>query len=309
MPSTIWYLAEGFTGKGFSTYILVQNPNEIPATVAIHYLLEQGGTIQREHVVGAYQRYTIVAGAGDQVGSGQAFSAVVYADLPVIVERSMYYPLGGHNTFGSTHPSTTWYLADGSSKPGFETFILIQNPQQGDANLELSYMLPDGRTVTTRHLVPSMSRYTVVAGASAEVGPDEEFSTLISSDVPVVVERAMYFETGGHCSIGVTFASTQWYLAEGYTGEGFRTLLAIQNPNPLEASVQIVYLKDDGELVVRAHTIPATSRYTVNVGDPEELGPGAAFSIHVISDQPVVVERAMYFDRGGHVSAGMPIED
>jgi subtilisin family serine protease len=309
MPSTIWYLAEGYTGDAFSTFILVQNPNNLPATVAVHYFLEQGETIQRVHSVAAQQRYTIVAGDEDEVGSDQAFSAVVYTDLPVIVERSMYFPLGGHNTFGIPYPSETWYLAEGSTRPGFETFILIQNPQRTDANLDITYMTQDGRTVTTQHLVVSLSRYTVNAGTLGEVGPDAEFSTLIASDVPVIVERAMYFETGGHCSVGATSASTEWYLAEGYTGEGFATQLAIQNPNSMEASVVISYLKDDGEQVVREHVIPATSRYTVNVGEPEELGPEAAFSVRLVSDQPVVVERAMYFLRGGHVSPGMTSEN
>lgn len=305
MPSTIWYLAEGYTGAGFSTYILIQNPNDVPASVTIHYLLEEGEVIQREHTVGALQRYTVVAANRDQVGSDQAFSTVVYADLPIIVERSMYYPLGGHNTFGITYPSETWYLAEGSTRPGFETFILIQNPQQADANLDVTYMMSDGRTITTQHQLSALSRYTISAGQPDEVGPGEEFSTLITSDTPVVVERAMYFETGGHCSIGVTTASTQWYLAEGYTGEGFTTLLAIQNPGSAEASVVVSYLKDDGEQVVREHVIPPASRYSVNVGEPEELGQDAAFSVHLLSDQPVVVERAMYFALGGHVSPGM----
>jgi subtilisin family serine protease len=309
MPSTIWYLAEGYTGNAFSTYILVQNPNDLPATVAVHYLLEQGESIRRVHSVGAQRRYTIVAGVDDEVGPDQAFSVVVYTDLPVIVERSMYFPLGGHNTFGVPYPNETWYLAEGSTRPGFETFILIQNPQQTEANLDITYMTQDGGTVTTQHLVAPMSRYTVSAGTPAEVGPDVEFSTLITSDVPVVVERAMYFETGGHCSVGVTSASTEWYLAEGYTGEGFVTHLAVQNPNSTQASVVISYLKDDGERVLREHVIPATSRYTVNVGELEELGPEAAFSVRLVSDLPVVVERAMYFASGGHVSPGMMSED
>jgi len=305
VPSTIWYLAEGYTGDGFETYILIQNPTDAPTTVRVSYLLEQGGTIEREHIVGALERYTIVAGALDEVGIDQAFSTVINSDLPVIVERSMYFPLGGHNTFAVTHPVITWYLAEGSTEQEFETFILIQNPQQTEANLEVTYQMPDGSEITTQHLVQPMSRMTINAGAPTEIGPDRTFSTIVTSDVPVVVERAMYFATGGHSTIGATAPATSWFLAEGFTGEGFGTQLSIQNPNADEAAVVISYLMDDGEHFEKQHLIAAHSRYTIRVHDVDELGPGVAFSTRVTSDIPVVVERAMYFETGGHVSGAM----
>jgi hypothetical protein len=38
----------------------------------------------------------------------------------------------------------------------------------------------------------------------SEVGVDAAFSTRIESDQPIIVERAMYFPTGGHNAPGVT---------------------------------------------------------------------------------------------------------
>jgi hypothetical protein len=37
----------------------------------------------------------------------------------------------------------------------------------------------------------------------AEVGPNQAFSIRLLSSVPVIVERAMYFPSGGHNTVGI----------------------------------------------------------------------------------------------------------
>ena len=64
-----------------------------------------------------------------------AVSTTVTADVPVIVERAMYWPGGGgewyeaHNSFGATAVGTRWGLAEGrvGMGEGFETYILLAN--------------------------------------------------------------------------------------------------------------------------------------------------------------------------------------
>ncbi len=201
--STQWYLAEGYTGQGFGTYILIQNPNVGAATVEVTYMLQGGGVVSRQHVVEGQSRYTIVAGDAGEVGPDAAFSTKVVSDVPVIVERAMYFGNGGHNTIGVTAPALEWYLAEGYTGQGFGTYILIQNPNAGAATVEVTYMLQGGGVVSRQHVVEGQSRYTIVAGDAGEVGPDAAFSTKVVSDVPVIVERAMYFGNGGHDTIAV----------------------------------------------------------------------------------------------------------
>jgi hypothetical protein len=64
-------------------------------------------------------------------------------------------------------------------------------------------MLDGGGTILKTHTIPAESRYTIVTQAPEEVGLDQAFSTRIVSDLPVVVERAMYFQSGGHASCAV----------------------------------------------------------------------------------------------------------
>ncbi len=61
---------------------------------------------------------------------------------------------------------------------------------------------------------------------------------------------------------------------------------------------------DDGTNLTRLHTVPANSRYTIAAHDPAEVGLDQAFATRLDSDQPVIVERAMYWAGGGHGTVG-----
>jgi len=203
-----------------------------------------------------------------------------------------------------TYGSQTWFLAEGFTGSGFGTFILIPNPNPDPATVTVTYMLDDGTNLTHSHTVQAESRYTIAAHDPAEVGPDQAFATRIDSDQPVIVERAMYWAGGGHNTIGLTGTSQTWFLAEGFTGAGFGTFILIQNPNPDPATVTVTYMLDDGTNLTRSHTVPAESRYTIAAHDPAEVGPDQAFATRIDSDQPVIVERAMYWPDDGHNTIG-----
>ncbi|MFQ6014799.1 MAG: hypothetical protein ACE5NP_05090, partial [Anaerolineae bacterium] len=124
------------------------------------------------------------------------------ADRPIIVERAMYFSNGGHNTIGVTAPSTVWYLAEGYTGGGFGTYILIQNANDEATTVQVTYMVQGGSNISREHRVGANSRYTIVAGAESEVGPDRAFATRLVADRPIIVERAMYFSSGGHNTVG-----------------------------------------------------------------------------------------------------------
>ena len=64
-------------------------------------------------------------------------------------------------------------------------------------------MMQGGGTNVRTHTVPGNSRYTIVAGDASQIGEDEAFSTKLTFSVPIIVERAMYFDGGGHSTIRV----------------------------------------------------------------------------------------------------------
>ncbi|MDP2728146.1 MAG: glycosyl hydrolase family 18 protein, partial [Dehalococcoidia bacterium] len=187
----------------------------------------------------------------------------------------------------------TWYLAEGCTCQPFDTWILLMNPNESPANVTVTFMKEDGSTLEKRYKVAPKSRFNLFAN---QVVPGAAISTRVDSDVPVFVERSMYFGHDGHNTPGVNGPERTWYLAEGYTGPGTDTWVLIMNPNPQETKATVTFMKEDGGLVERTYTLAPTSRRSIYAN---EVVPNASFSTRVVADQPVVVERAMYFGQGG----------
>ncbi len=109
-------------------------------------------------------------------------------------------------------PSDTWYLAEGSTGVdpalgNFETWVLVQNPGDSEATVNITYMTPGGAVTGPTVLLAPGSRDTVNV---AETLPDEwSVSTRVQSDVPIIAERSMYWNSSAgilrqaaHDSIG-----------------------------------------------------------------------------------------------------------
>jgi hypothetical protein len=179
----------------------------------------------------------------------------------------------------------------------------VQNPGDEEANVQLFYQTPtgeeDGPEIT-------LAPHTRETRNVADVLPNEwSVSTRVVSDQPVIAERAMYWNTlagvyrqAAHGSIGVTAPAENWYLAEGSTGIGeqgsFETWIEVQNPGDEEANVQLFYQTPAGEEDGPEITLAPHTRETRNVADvvPNEF----SVSTRVVSDQPVIAERAMYWN-------------
>jgi hypothetical protein len=127
----------------------------------------------------------------------ESFSAVAGGGNGVIVERAMYgnNRKWAHNTIGVTAPATAWYLAEGSTGAGFETWVLVQNPNPNNVSVDLTFMTPSGEVHGPTASVPANSRMTF--NVADYVRNTDEVSTKVESSGPtgadgVIVERAMY---------------------------------------------------------------------------------------------------------------------
>ncbi len=117
---------------------------------------------------------------------------------------------------------------------------------------------------------------------------------------------------GGHCVMGATQLSTQFYFAEGTTRSGFESWLTLQNPHDHDITVNAVYQLGQGQGVPRerSYGVKAGSRRTVFVAD--EVGKEKDVSVALNSDQTFLAERPIYFAyayaglaaKGGHCVVG-----
>ena len=94
-------------------------------------------------------------------------------------------------------PGKSWYLAEGSTGTNeygsFETWVLVQNPGDDKAEVDLFYQTPAGEKKGPHISVGAHTRTTVNV---ADVVPNEfSVSTRVTSDNPVIAERAMYWNT------------------------------------------------------------------------------------------------------------------
>jgi hypothetical protein len=293
-PVPTWYLAEGSTAGGMETWVLVQNPNDSEAEVELTYITPAGAIPGPREKIPANSRKTYEV--AKTVPDTWEVSTKVTSDKEVIAERAMYGNgrTWGTDSIGVTAPATTWYLAEGSTAGGMETWVLVQNPNDKEADVSLTYMTPSGARPGPREKIPANSRKTYEV---AKTVPDTwEVSTKVTSEngVGVTAERAMYGNgrTWAHDSVGTATISKNWYLAEGSTAGGMETWVLVQNPNDSEAEVELTYITPAGAIPGPREKIPANSRKTYEVA--KTVPDTWEVSTKVTSDKEVIAERAMY---------------
>ncbi len=282
------------------------------------FLFKGGDTpLSDDFEVPAQSRLTLDVNA--MVGAGQDVSIMCEGGSSYVAERPMYFDYtgagehwtGGHDVVGASAPRTAWYFAEGYTGPGFDEWICVLNPGDGDVDLTFRFQTQAEEIVVGGKSVPAHSRETFKANDLLE-GKTYETSLKLVASEPVVAERPMYFDylgagaprhwSGGHCVMGAPDLATEYYFAEGYTGSGFEEYLTIQNPHAAEISVDALYQlgPGQGDPVNRSYTVPAKGRRTVFVNGPEGVGAGVDASVHLTCGETFLAERPMYFDYTGY---------
>ena len=301
LPRAAWYFAEGSTARPFDLWLLLQNPNAAAATAKVTYMKPDGTQVIREEWLPPNSRKSVLV---NQVVPETELSIKVESDSLLFAERAMYFRTDGHDTVGATVPSTQWYMAEGSSRGDFDTWILLQNPLNGQARATVTFLTSEGHRKEMEVLLPPTSRRSIYAN---QVIPDAEFSTVVLSDQPIVAERSMYFrQSGGHGSIAASQLAKNWYLAEGQTGDGYDTWLLVLNPNQAAANLKVTLFREDGTTSEGHYAALPGSRLSIYANN---VVPSGRFGIQVESDQPIAVERSLYFagGKGGHNVVAAPL--
>jgi|GEM_PF-1640189 len=297
-PGTTWYFAEGSTEAPFQTWLHLFNPSASQtATVTVRFYASSS-LPPVTLVVPPIQRTSLYL---NQIVPPSAFGMKVSASLPIIAERSMFFRQDGSAVVGIPAPSPNWVLAEGSTQPPFDTWILLLNPNDAPATVVLQLLAQGGQQQVSTVVLPSRSRTSLYMN---QIFPNAAFSTRISSDQPIVVERSMYKTTGGgDTAPGALYPQNAWYFAEGSTQPPFDTWYLIENPNPHPVRILLrFYLEAGGPGKLLDFEIPALSRYSLYANQVQPNTAGGATIISV--GGPVVAERAMYFRNGASDTLG-----
>jgi hypothetical protein len=110
-------------------------------------------------------------------------------------------PLGeaSHDSIGMASPHTTFYLPDGQTSEGRETWTLVQNPNAEAVTVEITYMTPTGAgNVVKTETIPASSRRTFgMLEHSGINGRAAIMVTCKTAGKKIMVERAMYWNSRG----------------------------------------------------------------------------------------------------------------
>jgi hypothetical protein len=221
-------------------------------------------------------------------------------DKPVIVERAMYLTTGtlfygaGHESAGIRAPRTQWFFAEGATGSFFDLFILIGNPSDTAARVTATYLFDDGTTCSTAVgntyeagalVVGARSRQNiwvdleVVAGCPYSLA-NAAVSTTITSDVPIVAERTMWWPgptaatwAEAHNSPGATETGLVWGIADGEQGgvRGSETYVLVANTSPFDGRARVTLYFEDSTSVEKIVELVSNGRATVPVGFGADL--------------------------------------
>ena len=244
--SNTWTLPEGATGF-FAERLALANPDSTPADVTLTFLRPAPGTpITRTYSLLPYGRTTVDVNAIAGLGQADVSTVITANTGGVVAERTMFWGdqfYGGHTGKAIERTGTTWYLAEGAANSFFTTFMLLANPGSTPATATVTFLLEPSGTVTKSYSVPPNSRVTIYTNEVQDAGGGRplngrSFSTQVTSDAPIAVERSMYFTNsrvwnGGHEAAAVPDAADELVRRRGRDRQLLHHVPAAREPERL----------------------------------------------------------------------------
>ncbi|NJO06167.1 MAG: N-acetylmuramoyl-L-alanine amidase [Chloroflexaceae bacterium] len=331
-PSRIWYFAEGSTAESFRTELVLFNPQATSTEAVLTYMLEDGSRAEQRVLVPAQQQLVVAVA---DVLPERRFGMAIVASQPIVAERTMRFGVQGtgiHSGSGMSSLSRTWFFAEGSTQNPFQMDLLLLNPNAQATVALVTFMTPDGTSLTRRYALPPTTRLRVDVN---EIVPELGVAIIVQSDRPLAAERALYFTSTipttaenmetltdtdalpqvipalvGTISTGADEAAYTWYFPDGTTVDTNQYLL-LSNPSRGQARVTVEFLLSDGSRPTETLLMPANSRFTLPVHELHADEPALAMIVR--STQPIVAERSLFPDAGpgaggGSTMLGVPSE-
>jgi hypothetical protein len=323
-----WYFAEGATHPPFDLFFLLLNPTGETADVRVQFLLPAPqAPIVRTYQVAPRSRANVWVDTIPGLESVGLSAAVTSENnVPIVVERAMYatgdrWWSAGHRAGGTGAAALQWFVAEGYTSETFDTYLLLGNPGERTALVEVEYLGEDGPLFTKTYTAEPFSRVTIPVNDEDPRVASAAFSCRLRSTngVPFVAERAMWWSDvpGGdwvesHTAGDAPAGAFAWAVADGAAGgaEQAETYLLVSNISSTPGELQAVLSFEDGTTATRNFPLVAESRFTLDVGAHMPEARGRRFSATLISvgEAPVqiVVERSLYWDvEGVHWAAGV----
>lgn len=237
--------------------------------------------------------------------SGPVVSAVVEsAGGGIVVEHLIAGPRGRSAAPCASDPSTSWYLAGGTTQRDAAQVLAVFNPFPDDAVVDVTFETENGRRrPAALRGMPIAARSTAHIDVGGIIGRHATTATTVTARAGrIVVDRVQRFDgSAGRTGLALTLAaparSTSWWFPDGVHGDTTTERWHLYNPGRTEALVSVEVVPAEGEAPEpRDITVPPHGIATVVAGDPEgglAAGVAHATTIRSLGDVPIVAEREL----------------
>jgi hypothetical protein len=336
-PSSTWYLADGSTRVDASMNLTLFNPSPSDAIVDLVFADEERTRITKKfegRVIPARSLVVLDVGQVIQRKERLSVAAVVRSGTVVMGRFQVFRGEDGTRrglVVGAASPalSTTWRFAAGQNGDAGEGTlpakerIVLHNPGESDAIVRITLFPatpaaapePNATDPTAGPAplepieVSVPARQSAIADLSQPGVPAGLFSTIVTSDQPIVAERALDRQqdklTVATLQPGAPVASTEWVLPAGAPA-GAEATLAIVNVTGLAGKVTVSALSAAGLQPVVGYesvALPAGALIRLDLA-----AKGVSASVIVVtSTVEVVTERVLRSPTGWASSLGLPV--
>jgi len=264
-------------------------------TAAFHDVVPVAGGINNNDYVGTAGTYPDTATYDLATGLGSYDAYNLAQNLITLGQAAPHQ---------SAPTSTTWYFAEGRVGDYFQEFLTLENPDPVQtAQVQVQYLFEGSTGPTIVHSVPPQSRSTVNVNQDLHIPYNGLFARSISmivnstNNVGIIAERPMYFNwhgiNSGTDALGATKLGLNFYFADVESQRNYSSFVTILNPpGGATAHVTVSYIAGGAVLGTKTLVVPAGQRGTTY---PQASNINQQCAMYVNSDQPVVVERPMYF--------------
>jgi hypothetical protein len=289
--------AEGTAGE-----FVVSNSTDGPLAARVTLLAGPGQAVTQSIEVPALDRSIISAAASV---TGPFIGATVEVDgTGALVEQRATDPAGTSVAPCTTTPSTNWYLAEGFTADASTEQLVLTNPFDQDAIVDISFATDDGTREPSQlqgfPIAPRSVQVIDVDSIAARDEPQVAVRVAAQRGASLLVGRAQLYNGEGRLGYSMTLASpvlrSQWWFANGAKGDGITERFSIYNPGDEPVRVQPLFLglPSDTPVVVDPIDVPAGELVTYTSDTATGLPDGRHGMLFDTQDagQTLVIERA-----------------
>ncbi len=321
-PTLTHSFADIPVGAGISTFLSILNPsNSLPAAITATYYAAGAMVGTQTLAVEAGARGTLTP-TDPSLHLPAHVSAVVSADQPVVVERSVYRSNVAEGVVGMVSSSSAvmgvptlsnhWLFAEGYAALKSQEYLMLSNLSAmiTTVTVTLEYQNTHHQTLSLpiaahSQQVLDVNQLNANPTGTCDVTPcsttPEVSADVTATSMSLVVERQMFFHyahtvpntsvnvtaTGGTDVVGASAPMTRTAnFAEGYTNVGYNEWLTLQNPTNSSETLTMTLRNEYGHTYTQIVMVSAKSRSTVDVTQVVRehlLQAGEDFRAHQVS--------------------------